>query len=163
MKAIHQISNGTKAIQLHHIVSLIQRLNILILYDVDTSGNSAMALYQRLMKRLDEGYFFELKLWRFDLLDFAETAQLASRDLARADMVIVAWNRPMTGLSLHDAWIQRWPASFSTRRLLVSLFTGSRGETGKRGFACEWAFLRALARRTGMDLISSLPKVALSV
>ena len=138
----------------------MQRLNVLMLYDVDTSGTSAMALYQRLLKRLDQGYFFELKLWRFDLLDLRETALLASRDLAQADMVVVAWNRAMTGLSLHDTWVQRWPASFSAKRLLVSLFTGPRAEIGKRGFACEWAFLRALARRTGMDLISSLPRAA---
>jgi hypothetical protein len=136
----------------------LQPFNVLILYDSVASGTSAVSTYQRLIHNLATGYFFSLKLWRFDMLETAERSRWAIRDVTEADMVIVAWSCAATALSSRRTWVDQWPVvSLDSRRALVSLFTGPRAEEDQCAFNVEHEFLHALAERTGMDLISSRP------
>jgi hypothetical protein len=140
---------------------LLQPFKVLILYDTLHAGTSAMATYQRLARKLADGYLFSVDLRRFDMLDLPSRTHWTSKQAANADMVIVAWDSSPDALNALKNWLTQWPeATGQVRRALVALYTGAAMEENSDGFdACIGAF-HALAERSGMDLIPQNDELA---
>src|SRR5690606_3578878 len=63
---------------------------VFILYEDACAGRRAMRVIARLNRQLGSGMVLVPKLWRFDLLGFADGSQAAAQDAEAADLFIVA-------------------------------------------------------------------------
>ncbi len=64
--------------------------NVVILYDKPAAGGLAVGLYGRLMNELADDCLPELRVWRLDMAAAAELSPEANRDLAAADLIVIA-------------------------------------------------------------------------
>jgi hypothetical protein len=128
----------------------------LIVYDTFQAGQDAVSTYQRLRQNLEGEYDFSVQLWRTDLLGLAASDHAAMRRASESDMVVVALNDLQRGVDRLRTWFEQWPVlPENPRRVLVALVTGPRQELDQNGDRAGLGYLRALADRLGMDLITS--------
>jgi hypothetical protein len=138
------------------MAKLLQRFNVLIIYDTVSAGKSAAATYQRLEQNLHGEYEMVMHLLRCDVLDLEGVDRTVHGRAAEVDMVIVALDDRKQGLEKVCRWLERWPSQASSpRRALVSLVTEPRAQLDQMVESAAAIQLRTLAQRLGMDLIVS--------
>ena len=131
-------------------------LNILMLYEDANAAASAMNTYHRIRQQLGKEYAFDLNAWRLELLDLPSCALWATRDLGRADMVIIASGRCGKAWDSFKTWSVQWPvrAASSPKRAVAALYVNRSDESSSHCYK-EWlSFLQGLTDRTGMDLLT---------
>ena len=80
----------------------------MVAYDSPASGRRAKEVLHRLMAELDDDLTFDVRLWRFDLLDVAQAYQDAHADATVAELFVVAFagnSSPKEGL---ERLVQNW-------------------------------------------------------
>ena len=95
--------------------------NIVIAYEDFETGKQAMRLYETLVQSLGTECQFRNQMWKFDVLGIPKLREMAAKDVAEAEVVIIACR----GNELADdikAWIELWVAETRIQPLaLVAL------------------------------------------
>ena len=111
-----------------------------------------------LVYTLKDGFDFELRLWKFDILQIPEWRDAAINDATQAQLVFVA-TRGAGGLPpVVKEWIEEWLVLKGrvphTTRLLSAVFDPSSNGPGASPLS-QFAYLQQAARKGSMDFIAS--------
>src|SRR5258705_6226153 len=124
-------------------------VKVVIVYDHLETAKRAEEIYERLAERLGHNFEFELRLWRFDVLDDEGFRAEAARDTADADIVIVA---TYTDAELPPG-VQNWLESSLQHRTAGAALVALLQHSG----APVTPYLQDVARRSGMDFFAQAP------
>jgi hypothetical protein len=107
---------------------------------------------------LKDGFDFDLRLWKFDILQIPELRDAAVNDATQAQLVFVATRGAGNLPSQVKEWIEEWLVlngrAPHTTRLLSAVFDPSSNGPGASPFS-QFAYLQQAARRGSMDFIAS--------
>jgi len=99
-----------------------------------------------------------LRLWKFDVLRIREMRDVAARDAAQADMILIATRGAGELPAEVKAWIDGWLAHKSEAQddqsTLAVLFDAPPDKVGVPALA-QFAYLQRAARRGNMDFLVS--------
>lgn len=128
-----------------------------VAYEDVSVAKLAKEKWDYLVRTLQSGYDFELRLWKFDVLRHPKLRDTAANDAAKAQMVFVATHGAGELPSEVKAWIEQWLAHRSHKpgaaRLLTLLFDPPAGQAVASAFP-QFAYLQQAARKGSMDFIA---------
>jgi hypothetical protein len=124
--------------------------NIVIAYEDFETGKQAKRTYDFLVDNLGHDCQFTSQMWKFDILSIPKLRQIALKDAAAADIVIISCH----GDELPEhvkAWIEAWLADGIRPLALVALV-----DRPAEDFAPHIAreYLADVARRGGMEFFA---------
>src|SRR5947209_17488715 len=96
--------------------------NVVIAYEDFESGKQAKATYDFLVENLGTNCRFSSQMWKFDVLGIPKLREMAAKDAAGADIVIVSCHGSNDLPVEVKAWIELWMADQSNTIALVALF-----------------------------------------
>lgn len=97
-------------------------LNVVIVYEDLETGKRAIKTYDYLVENLGDQCLFANQMWKFDVLAVSKLREIAAKDAAVADIIIIAAHEGNPLPPEVKAWIEKW-LSFKTRAsALVGLF-----------------------------------------
>ena len=125
---------------------------VVMLFEDFATGVRAKATTDRVIENLEAHFPFEIKFWRFDLLELLQFCEIATTQAADADMVIVSAHGGPQVPDCIKNWLQLW----LNRRLggacaLVELLDTHGDGSG------SWpihSFLQIVARKANLDFFS---------
>ena len=126
--------------------------NVVIAYEDFETGKHARRTYDYLAQHLGEDCQFTNEMWKFDVLGIPRLRELAAKDVARADIVIIACHG---GGPLPDsvkAWIESWLAEEVNAIALVALFDSKNDRSPETQRIRE--YLAEVARRANMEFFA---------
>lgn len=139
---------------------LSSQFKVVMLFEDFATGVCAKSTMDRVIENLESHFPFEIKFWRFDLLELLHFREMAATEAADADMVIVSAHG---GPQIPDGvknWLQLW----LNRRLggecaLVELLDNQYGSSG------SWpihGLLQTVASKAHLDFFPHIvgPRVA---
>ena len=127
-------------------------LNVVIAFEDVAAGRHAQQFYEHLTKRLGADFEFTRFQWNFNLLKDANVRDVAARDAATADIVIIAAHGDHDLPEHFRSWVQLWLGRNANPMALVALFD--------RPNCCEItrtlirSYLNDVARIGGMDFFT---------
>jgi hypothetical protein len=96
-------------------------LNIVIVYEDFDAGKHAKETYDCLIHELGRDYEFINQMWKFDILGNPKMRQLAAKDAAAADLIIVS-THGIGELPVEvKKWLDEWVAEKGNTMALVTL------------------------------------------
>jgi hypothetical protein len=135
----------------------IPTFNVVIAYEDFESSKTAKKTYDYLTENLGAAYYLSNKLWKFEVLEHPQLRELASRDAATADIVMVASHGSDPLPEGVKAWIHSWPEGKSNALALVALFDAEtdRPENAK----ATRDYLQQVAQRNQMEFFAQPAEV----
>ena len=128
---------------------------VLIIYEEVTTGQRAMRMMRDLLRESGAHSDFEPSLWKLDLLVVPKFRELAAREAATADMVVVSAHDRDTLPVAIQTWAEAWPSRIPANRgALVALLELTEDQTEARPETV--LFLRKVAEQAGMDFFVQL-------
>jgi len=127
-------------------------LNIVIAYEDFESGKEAKTTCDFLTDNLGPEWQFGNQMWKFDVLNIPELRNMAAKDAAMADIIIVS---SRGGNDLPDsvkAWMELWLGAQSNPIALVALFSERSHQEDKIGTIR--AYLADVAQRGQMEFFA---------
>jgi hypothetical protein len=119
-------------------------LNVVIVYEDFETGTQAKRTYDFLVENVRPECQFTNQMWKFDVLSIPKLREIAVRDAATADIVVISCHGGE--LPAHvKSWFESWLEKSGTTLALVGLFDHQSPET--------WAtreYLAEAARRGKM-------------
>ena len=135
-------------------------LSVAFVYEDDESHGRATALYEFLLKQLDENAQLTATWWRTSLLGDPKLSRVAGRAVGGSDLIVLAIAEKSEPSPLIQSWIESWPLQNDDGRpiRLVALLQGTSEETAEQS---EWsAFLSDFAgRKNLLYLPGTLPGI----
>ena len=129
-------------------------LNVCIAYEDFETGKRAMKTYNYLVEHLGHECHFANQMWKFDVLSVPKLREMAVKDAAAAQIVIVAGqgNNPLP--IQVKAWIESWMSQAGHAVALVGLFEdlSEFSESPARDY------LASVARRGDMEFFCQTAK-----
>jgi len=129
-----------------------------IAYENVSVAKIAKEKWDYLVHTLKDGVDFELRLWKFDILQIPEWRDAAINDATQAQLVFVATRGAGDLPPEVKEWIEEWLVlkgrAAHTTRLLSAVFDPSSNGPGASPFS-QFAYLQQAARRGSMDFIAS--------
>ena len=123
---------------------------VLIIYEEVTTGQRAMRMIGDVLRGSGAHTDFEPSLWKLDLLLVPKFRELAAREAAAADMVVISAHDRETLPVAVQTCVEAWPSRVPTHRgALVALIELTETQTEARPETA--LFLRKLAEQAGMD------------
>src|SRR5215813_3713240 len=83
-------------------------LNVVITYEDLETGKRAMKTYDYLVEHLGDQCLFTNQMWKFDVLAVSKLKDIAAKDAAAADIIIVAAHKRNELPTEVKSWIQQW-------------------------------------------------------
>ena len=127
-------------------------------YENVSVAKIAKEKWDYLVHTLKDGFDFELRLWKFDILQVPEWRDAAINDATQAQLVFVATCGAGDLPPEVKEWIEEWLVLKGrvahTTRLLSAVFDPSSNGPGASPFS-QFAYLQQAARRGSMDFIAS--------
>ena len=120
-------------------------LNVVIAYEDLETGKRAMKTYESMVHQLGDQCLFTNQMWKFDVLAVPKLKEIAAKDAASAEIVIVSAHDGNELPKEVKAWIEMWLSYKSGASALVALFDGGTAENPIR------AYLTEVARRGKME------------
>ena len=114
-------------------------LNVVIAYEDLETGKRAMKTYEYIVKQLGDECLFANQMWKFDVLGVPKLKEIAAKDAAAAEIIIVSAHE---GRELPDqvkAWIDLWLSYKTEARALVGLFDIEATDYPARTYLAEVA------------------------
>src|SRR3954452_20708038 len=96
--------------------------NVVIAYEDFETGKKAKGTYDFLVQNLGPECDFENQMWKFDVLGIPKLMELAAKDAANADIVIISCH---SGSHLPEevvSWMELWIEQKHNAIALVGLF-----------------------------------------
>ena len=120
-------------------------LNVVIAYEDLETGKRAMKTYDYLVEHLGDQCLFANQMWKFDVLAVPKLKDIAARDAAAADIIIVSAHE---GNELSDevkGWIDQWLKYKTRASALVGLFGAESVDSPVRDY------LASIAKRAKIE------------
>jgi hypothetical protein len=100
---------------------------------------------------------FKFSWWRFDYLRDSELSAAAVRATAKADIVILSAYSQGPFPAVVPQWIEKWvKCRYSNEGALLGLFWTHEGQNDLA--SPKQVYLKDVARRTGMELLTQVPR-----
>ncbi|HWD93702.1 MAG TPA: hypothetical protein VG938_15280 [Verrucomicrobiae bacterium] len=116
-------------------------LNVVIAYEDLETGKRAMKTYEYLVEQLGSQCIFANQMWKFDVLAVPKLKEIAAKDAAAAEIIIISAHEGRELPKEVKAWMELWLNYKSQTTALVGLFGGESVETPLR------SYLEEIARR----------------
>jgi hypothetical protein len=126
-------------------VEINPALNVMIVYENLEAGKSAMNIYDYMVKHLVDQCLFANQMWKFDVLALPKLRDIAAKDAAAADIIIVSAHGENPLPSEVKAWIEQWLKYKTRASALVGLFGTESVENPVR------EYLAAVAKRAEIE------------
>src|SRR6516164_5216622 len=97
-------------------------LNVVIAYEDLETGKRAMKTYDYLVEHLGDQCLFANQMWKFDVLAVAKLKEIAARDAAGADIIIVSAHEGNELPREVKSWVELWLGYKTRASALVGLF-----------------------------------------
>src|ERR1700719_1039168 len=94
--------------------------NVFMAYEDLETGKHAKGTYDFLVERLGHECQFNNQMWKFDVLGIPELREMASRDAALADIVIISCHGSNALPQPVKLWIEGWLSQESNPVALVA-------------------------------------------
>ena len=127
-------------------------LNVVIAFEDVSAGKHAQRFYEYLSERLGNEFEFTRYQWNFSLLKDANVREVAARDAATADIIIVATHGDHDLPDHFKSWIQLWLGKNANPMALVALF--DRPNSCEITRALTRSYLNDVARVGGMEFFA---------
>lgn len=111
----------------------------MIAYEDLATGKRAMKTYDYMAEQLGSECIFTNQMWKFDVLGVPKLREMAAKDAAAAEIIIVSAHEGKPLPPEVTAWIDLW-LSYETRAsAIVGLFTGESSHTPARNYLADVA------------------------
>jgi hypothetical protein len=120
-------------------------LNVVIAYEDLETGKRAMKTYEYMVQQLGDQCLFADQMWKFDVLAVPKLKEIAAKDAAAAEIIIVSAHEGNELPAQVKAWIEMWTAYKTEASALVALFDGETETNPIRTYLAE------VARRAGIE------------
>lgn len=120
-------------------------LNVVIAYEDLETGKRAMKTYENMVQQLGDQCLFANQMWKFDVLAVPKLKEIAAKDAAAAEIIIVSAHGGNELPKEVKAWIDLWLSYKSETSALVALFDGETVDNPVRSYLAE------IARRGKME------------
>ena len=124
-------------------------LNVVIVYEDFAAGKHAQETYDFLVNQLGQDFDFNNQMWKFDVLENAKMRELAVRDTAASDLVLVSTHGSGELPDGTKCWLNQWAESKGSAKALVALVDRPVNLFGET--SAIRSFLQVVARRAGVD------------
>ena len=126
--------------------------NIVIVYEDFAAGKHAKETYDYLVHQLGCDYDFNSQMWKFDVLGNTKMREMAVKDAAAADLIIIS-THGIGDLPVEvKSWIDHWVAEKGHAMALVTLVDRPVGEGSENGSIRS--YLQSVARKAKMDFFA---------
>jgi hypothetical protein len=126
--------------------------NVVIVYEDFATGKHARKTYDFLVESLGHDCRFINLMWKFDVLKVAKLRDMAARDAALADIVIVSSHGSHELPAEVGKWIESWLADPGETLALVALF--DRPEEKSEKMSEIRHYLADVAKRGRMEFLA---------
>ncbi len=123
--------------------------NVLVVYEDFETGKHAKRTFDYLVEHLGDECRFTNQMWKFDVLAVPKLREMAARDAAVADIIIVSAHGAHPLPPEVKAWIELWLEARSSAIALVALFDVDQNPDNP-----VRAFLATAAKRAKMEFFS---------
>src|SRR6185437_1781183 len=114
-------------------------LNVVIAYEDLETGKRAMKTYDYMVEQLGDQCLFTNQMWKFDVLPVPKLKEIAAKDAASAEIIIVSAHE---GKQLPDevkSWVELWLSYETQATALVGLFGAENPENPVRNYLADVA------------------------
>jgi hypothetical protein len=95
---------------------------VLIAYEDFETGKNGKKTFDFLVNHLGEDFVFSNQMWKFDILSVPKLREMAAKDVAEADIIIVSAHGQSDLPDDVKAWIELWIKEKLQAVALVALF-----------------------------------------
>jgi hypothetical protein len=126
--------------------------SVVLVYEDLETGKRARKVYDFLAGNLGEDCQCRLQMWKFDVLAIPKLRDIATRDAAEADLLIVSMRGSHALAEPVTVWIESWLAVGTRAMALVAMVDASPEESSASEETC--AYLGRVARRANMEFFA---------
>lgn len=127
-------------------------LNVVIVYEDFAAGKHAQETYDYLVHHLENDFEFNNQMWKFDILGNPKMRQLAVKDTAASDLILVSTHGVGELPPEAKSWINEWLEDKGSAKALVALVDKPK-DIFDEGTAIR-SFLQEAARRADVDFFA---------
>lgn len=120
-------------------------LNVVIVYEDLETGKRAMKTYEYMVDQLGAQCLFSNQMWKFDVLAVPKLREIAAKDAAAAELILISAHEGKPLPKEVKAWIDLWLSYTTQASALVGLFGAESVENPVR------SYLEDIARRAGIE------------
>ncbi|HSU55754.1 MAG TPA: hypothetical protein VLT36_16990 [Candidatus Dormibacteraeota bacterium] len=125
--------------------------NVVIAYEDFETGKHAKTTYDFLTETLGRECHFSNTMWKFDVMGITKLREMAAKDAAAADIILVSCHGTEELPDSVKAWFEMWLAEKGQPLALVALFDCPFGPVGTREVR---SYLADVARRGNMEFFA---------
>jgi hypothetical protein len=126
--------------------------NVVIAYEDFETGKAAKETYDFLAEKLGHDCQFNNQMWKFDVLSIPNLREMAVRDAAAAEIVMISCHGNSEFPKEVKSWLERWLAAQTRAIALVGLFDARCGDPGQA--RSNRAYLADAARRARVEFFA---------
>ena len=126
-------------------------LNVVIAYEDFETGKHAKGTFDFLVHQLGSEFQFLNQMWKFDVLGIPKLRDMAAKDAAMADIIIISSQGQEPALEV-KLWVESWLALGGHPLALVALFAGQDCADRESNPARE--YLAEVARRGRLEFFA---------
>src|SRR5690242_6346483 len=120
-------------------------LNVVIAYEDLETGKRAMKTYEFMVEQLGAQCLFSNQMWKFDVLTVPKLREIAAKDAAAAELILISAHEGKPLPKEVKAWIDLWLSYNTQASALVGLFGAESVESPVRNY------LEDVAKRAGIE------------
>lgn len=114
-------------------------LNVVIAYEDLETGKRAMKTYDYMVEQLGEQCLFTNQMWKFDVLAVPKLKEIAAKDAASAEIIIVSAHEGKQLPAEVKSWVELWLSYGTQASALVGLFGAESVENPVRTYLADVA------------------------
>src|SRR6185503_20235368 len=103
------------------------------------TGKRAMKKYENMVQQLGEQCLFANQMWKFDVLAVPKLKDIAAKDAAAAEIIIISAHGGCDLPADVKTWIQMWLGYKTEASALVALFDGNNNFNPARVYLADIA------------------------
>ena len=128
----------------------VRSLSLAVVYEDCDTHEQATAVYEGLVRDLDENTRLTATWWRTSLLNDPKLAKVAARAVSLSDLLLISVHDGAEPSSEFQRWVESWPMEAHRAPALMGLLYGRTDETES-----DWdRYLQAVARRWDMPYLA---------
>jgi len=120
-------------------------LNVVIAYEDLETGKRAMKIYDYMVEHLGAHCLFTNQMWKFDVLAVPKLREIAAKDAAAAEIIIISAHEGRQLSTEFKAWVEQWLSYKTQASALVGLFGSESVDNPVRDY------LAGIAKRASIE------------
>jgi hypothetical protein len=114
-------------------------LNVVIAYEDLETGKRAMKTYEYMVEQLGGQCLFANQMWKFDVLAVPKLKEIAAKDAAAAEIIIVSAHEGKQLPKEVKSWVELWLSYKTQATALVGLFGSESVDNPVRSYLADVA------------------------